>query len=442
LLLLIVLPLFLLLYKAPTCTDGKRNGDELGIDCGGSCAILCSFEVLSPIVLWTRPFRVTDDVWSAVAYVENPNISSEARNVPYTFRLYDENNQLIVERKGVTFIPRNQRFAIFEGKISVSGRVPKSAQFTFDQEPVWTKATAAEPDIEVTNKALMRADVSPRIEANLDNKSLQTVGNVEVTAIVYDGNNNAVAASRTYVNDLDPGANAQAVFTWPEPFVAKLDVCEVPANAMLVLDRSGSMASDAADPPQPLTDAKNAANSFIDELKPDDQVGMVSFATTPSDPIDAALSSNHSVVEKAIGNIAIGTDGTQNTNLGGGLLSAYNEISSKTSSSTDSKNVIIALTDGIATDPMKDGDAQYPEEYAADVASQIRNANIQLYTIGLGKDVNASYLQSIATDPKHYYSAPTSKDLQGIYNDIATQICEKRPAVIEVITRIVPPGQQ
>jgi Mg-chelatase subunit ChlD len=269
------------------------------------------------------------------------------------------------------------------------------------------------------------------------NKSLQDVSNIEVTAIVYDGNNNAVAASRTYVNTVKKGETAQAVFTWPQPFQAKLDVCEVPANVMLVLDRSGSMASDGSNPPEPLTDAKNAAASFVDQLKDLDQVGMVSFATTPSDPIDAALSSNHPDVKGKIAGLSIATGSVQNTNLGGGLESALTELTSKPHN-PDSKSVIIALTDGIATDPEEQGDPNYPEEYAANIASQIRTDNIQLYTVGLGKDVNAAFLQSIATDKDHYYSALTSKDLQGIYNDIATKICEKRPAVIEVITRLSP----
>jgi Mg-chelatase subunit ChlD len=437
--LLIVLPLFLVFYQKPTCFDNRRDGDELGIDCGGSCAILCSFEVLDPIVHWARIFPVSGDIYSAVAYVENPNISSSATDVPYVFKIYDDKNQLITERTGTTFIPRNQKFAVFEGQIQITGRTPKTVQFEFTQKPVWKKTDAAEPDIQVTSKALMQADVSPRIEAELENKSLDDVSNIEVSAIVYDGNNNAVAASRTYINSLPKGSSAQAVFTWPEPFEAKLDVCQIPSNIMLVLDRSGSMASDGANPPEPLTDAKNAAVSFIDQLKDTDQVGMESFATTPSDPIDVPLSSNHAAAKEGVSALSIHTDGSQNTDLGDGLLRAMNEIGAK-NQNADAKNVIIALTDGLATEPEKEGDKNYPEEYAADAASQIRSKNIQLYTIGLGSDVNASFLQSIATDNSHYYAAPTSKQLQSIYNDIATKICEKRPAIIEVITRILPDG--
>jgi hypothetical protein len=242
--LLVVVPLFLILYEKPTCFDGRRNGDEHGVDCGGSCVILCSFEQLEPVVLWSRVFRVADGVYSAAAYIENPNLNSEAYDVPYIFRIYDESNSLISERAGVAYIPKNKRFVVFEAWIDVAERVPRSARFEFSGQPVWRKTFVEEPELHVKNKALLREDVAPRIEAELENRTLGPVGSIEVTAIIYDGNNNAVGASRTYVDKLESGATGRAVFTWPHPFEAKLEVCEIPADIMLVIDRSGSMDDD------------------------------------------------------------------------------------------------------------------------------------------------------------------------------------------------------
>lgn len=437
LLLLVVLPLFAIFYKKPTCADGKKNGDETGIDCGGSCIRLCDFEALSPIVVWSRVFRVTDDMYSAVAYVENPNITSEARNVPYAFKIYDQDNILITERKGEAYIPRSKRFAIFEGKIPVTDRKPRSAKFEFTASPVWVKSLEPTPQIVVKSRALSREEVSPRIEAELSNNTLDAYSNIEVTAIVYDGNNNAVGASRTYVESIKKESSKDVVFTWPLPFEAKLDVCEIPADVMLVLDRSGSMRSDQADPPQPLTDAKNAAKTFIAELKGDDEVGLVSFATEPSEPVDAAMTNNHKAVEARVDAVQILDSGTQYTNLGGGILSAFNQFATK-SRAAGEKRVIVALTDGIATKPEKKDDPNYPSTYASEAASKTKEGGIELYMIGLGNEVNASFLQTIASTPEHYYAAANSKQLAGIYKDIATKICKKRPAVIEIITRVLP----
>ena len=59
--------------QAPTCTDGKQNGDELGVDCGGGCVDFCSNQITMPTVLWSRAFPVTTNVYNATAYIENKN---------------------------------------------------------------------------------------------------------------------------------------------------------------------------------------------------------------------------------------------------------------------------------------------------------------------------------------------------------------------------------
>ena len=41
-----------------------------------------------------------------------------------------------------------------------------------------------------------------------------------------------------------------------------------PLDVMLVLDHSGSMDDIGGDPPQPITDVKNAAKAFAAEKKP------------------------------------------------------------------------------------------------------------------------------------------------------------------------------
>ena len=47
--------------EIPSCTDNKQNGDEKGIDCGGSCRKSCTFEVDKISTLWSRTFEVILD---------------------------------------------------------------------------------------------------------------------------------------------------------------------------------------------------------------------------------------------------------------------------------------------------------------------------------------------------------------------------------------------
>ena len=80
---------FALFYEEPTCFDGKRNGNEIGIDCGGSCELLCELQIIEPLVHWTRYFEVVPGVYNVLAYLENPNVTDGADRVDYIFKLFD-----------------------------------------------------------------------------------------------------------------------------------------------------------------------------------------------------------------------------------------------------------------------------------------------------------------------------------------------------------------
>ncbi len=217
LLIFVAIPTFLLVHKVPTCFDGKQNGDETGVDCGGSCQILCSFEALDPTILWSRAFRVTDSVYSAVAYIENPNINSETM-ATYAFSLFDANNVLIATKKGVTFVPKNKTLAIFEPNIATGLKVPARVSFEFIQEFEWRKTDQPAPPLVVTQNILSRENTSPRVDADIQNRSLKPIERIELVALVYNDQGNAIAASRTFVDRLEADQSAHVTFTWPTPF--------------------------------------------------------------------------------------------------------------------------------------------------------------------------------------------------------------------------------
>src|SRR3989338_2125266 len=90
LIVLIGLPIFFLFYRAPTCFDGKQNGDEIGVDCGGSCRLLCTAQSL-PLILKGDPrvLEVAENTFEIVALIENPNANGEIYRARYIFKLYD-----------------------------------------------------------------------------------------------------------------------------------------------------------------------------------------------------------------------------------------------------------------------------------------------------------------------------------------------------------------
>lgn len=215
---LIISPSF---NKAPTCSDEKQNGNETGIDCGGSCARACAAQTDQISVLWARAFKVVPGRYNAVAYLSNHNKNTAVERISYRFRFADANNIYIGKRESSTFIPPGGKFAVFEPGIDIGNSIPVYVTFEFTETPNWLQVSQEKIDqlkVLISNIMLTGETTSPRLSATITNNSLFTIPNVNIIAILYDSSGNAVSASRTYLETLAPLQNIDINFTWPEPF--------------------------------------------------------------------------------------------------------------------------------------------------------------------------------------------------------------------------------
>src|SRR3989344_7618543 len=112
------------LKQTPSCFDRKQNGEETGVDCGGSCIKACLAQVDPLSIIWARAFRVIPGRYNAVAYLENHNENTVVNKINYRFDFTDANNVFIGKREGSTFVPPSGRFAIFEPGIDIGNSIP------------------------------------------------------------------------------------------------------------------------------------------------------------------------------------------------------------------------------------------------------------------------------------------------------------------------------
>lgn len=433
-------------YVAASCFDGQRNGDERGVDCGGSCVRICTADVLPPEVRWARSFRVVEGQYNAVAYIENRNQTAGSPEIGYTITLYDESG-IITERRGTSVLPPDSVYPIFEPRIDTGGRMPRQTFITLDPPELWLPAETGRDHFSIRDRQLFSVGTSPRLEAAIYNNQLTDARDVEVVATIFDSSGNALNASRTFVDRLTARSEDRVVFTWPEPIAATLRSCEVPSDVMVVLDRSGSMAADGGDPPEPLESAKNAARTFLQQLGSEDQVGYLSYATEPSQPIEQVLTVDRNLAASSIASTRMGEDGIQYTNMGDALRVAFTELQSARHR-PDARSVIIFLTDGDVTRPVNpetgQRDIEYAAAYARQAADLVKANDVIIYTIGFGdffltiNDVlnrDVELIRDLASDPTKYYEAPTLADLVNVYREIAADICEDGPAVIDIVPK-------
>lgn len=222
----------------------------------------------------------------------------------------------------------------------------------------------------------------------------------------------------------------------------------VPLDLMVVFDRSGSMDNNGGNPPQPITDAKNAAKALVDELDNSiDRAGLVSFSDSAT--LNRSLTSNFNQVKSSIDGLVV----NGNTNIADGVLEAQQHFDGNWRG-VPTVPVMVVLSDGVPNRRTNgSGCSTTPSTSNACTADAIQKAadakaaGTVVFTIGLNLDslpsatatVARTTLQSMASSPSSYFEAPDSGDLDGIFNAIANIVTTLAGSNI-VVTDVLPAG--
>lgn len=206
---------------------------------------------------------------------------------------------------------------------------------------------------------------------------------------------------------------------WPVPPTATPEICtpeQQKVDVAIIVDASTSM----SDPTQPGGQAKidaavGAAKTLVANLKlpqggDADQATVVGFNNAAT--LFSQLSGNRTVIEAALDALRGSQD--VGTRIDLGLIEARDELASDRARDGSSKSVVLV------TDGRQDG--AIGDQAVLDVAQDLRDAGVIVFTIGLGTDVDAALLQQVATEPDNYRHAPTTEDLELIYEEIAREI--------------------
>jgi len=178
---------------------------------------------------------------------------------------------------------------------------------------------------------------------------------------------------------------------------------EQPITTILIIDRSGSMAGNK------LSSAKQAAITFIDLLREQDESGIISF----SDSIDKTqITNNKTTLINTISSLQAG-----------GRTAFYDATyeALQILEPVEGRKSIIALTDGM------DNRSRYS---AGKVIAKAKELNIPIYTIGLGakgtlsnEGIDEESLKKIAEDTGGaYFYSPSYEELKELYTKILNQI--------------------
>ncbi len=219
-------------WPSPTCEDRRQNQDELGVDCGGSCAAVCPFEPKPLVAGWARVFHLQDEWYDVAGLLVNPNANFGVARVPFRFRLVDANNLLVSLEEGEAFLNPGESFVVFAPRVSVGRRTPVRAALELTGLPVWYRAGGGVRSRPVVVRQRdFSADPLPLVRATLENTTNEELFGVQATAVLSDGAGNAFAASATVLERLPAGTTREVSFTWPEILPIRPAVIDVFAHA-------------------------------------------------------------------------------------------------------------------------------------------------------------------------------------------------------------------
>jgi len=179
-----------------------------------------------------------------------------------------------------------------------------------------------------------------------------------------------------------------------------------PLYIVAAFDRSGSMKG------QPIDDAKNAVNTFIQEMRPTDQVGLVAFDSKVD--VLSPLVADKAGLSKTIDNISVGKD----TALNDGIMKSIDTLSP-----IKGRRAVIILTDG------KENKSKIPQK---DLINEISKSGIMFFLIGMGEEIDKEKLIYLADAAQgQLFFARESNELPALYQMIAKQMVNQYRLVIE-----------
>ncbi|MEK7608015.1 MAG: hypothetical protein AAB495_00310 [Patescibacteria group bacterium] len=213
---------FLKLKPSPSCFDGKRNGNELGVDCEGSCAKVCTPpdirmpELVGPIRTITIPGSSgTASGVTVVQRIQNANTDFGVSKLPYRVAIFNRDRTASATVEGSASLYGGDVFQLVVPNIKPSGIGPFTAE-VYLGTPTWTKSKDfVRPEVRVRDAKTTNETNLTVVRGIVVNQDIVSFPSLTISALFYDESEVLAGASRTILDRFGPQETREFSIFYP-----------------------------------------------------------------------------------------------------------------------------------------------------------------------------------------------------------------------------------
>jgi hypothetical protein len=201
----------------PSCTDGIKNGQEEGVDCGlFACGIYCEPDLDPPQVLSAKLIPAENNDYDFVAEIANPHQNFGASEVEYELVILDNNDEEILKEEGVFYVlPGQNRFLVISA-LEINGAI-KSAELII-KSAKWQKIDSLEGlnfTVRGENYIVLEGGRSSELTAAVTNESDFDFDVVDIAVLLFDSKGDVIAVHRSDIRTFVGRTARSFKVSWP-----------------------------------------------------------------------------------------------------------------------------------------------------------------------------------------------------------------------------------
>ncbi len=227
---------YLFIRVPPTCTDGKQNQDEMGIDCGGICANQCELPLNAKDIVTREAAFVPagQGSYDVLARIYNPNDIAGASQFSYKLALRDSAGNMLVEKSGTSFILPQETKYLFEFHLSTQTRPAKATLEISEVSWERFRGYTERPRVMVVKQSYERIQSGPGYGAATGlvvNESQYDFRSLLVKVVLRDVSGHPIAINSTEMLTMPSGGQRDFRLIWPTAFPGEVKNVEMFVDA-------------------------------------------------------------------------------------------------------------------------------------------------------------------------------------------------------------------